>query len=87
MDSVSYSLLNETKTDLIKFRSPWKQLPCKPDIKPNNCKFKFHTHTKCIGIFIGKVISWNKQIDFLHSKLRRANGIYYSIFYSHLLQG
>ena len=35
--------LNKTKTELIIFRSPWKQLPREPDIRLNNCKLKLHT--------------------------------------------
>ena len=38
-------------------------------------KLKLHTHVKHLGIFIDKVLSWNKQIDILCSKLSRANGI------------
>ena len=34
--------LNETKTELITFRSPWKHLPREPDIRINNYKFKLH---------------------------------------------
>ena len=89
-------LLNETKTELIIFRLLWKQLP----ILNFNCKLKLHTQVKYVGIFIDEVLSWNKQIDILCSKLSRANGILsklrhfpplktclsvcYSIFYSYL---
>ena len=88
--------LTETKTELIIFRSSSKQLPQEYDIRLNNCKLKLHTHVKYLVIFIDKVLSWNKQIDILCSKLSRAKLrhlallkacllVHYSIFYSHLL--
>ena len=56
--------LNENKTELIKFRSPWKHLLREPDIRINNCKFKLDSHIKQLGILIiNEVLSWNKQID------------------------
>ena len=67
--------LNETKTELIIFRSPWKHLPREPDIKINNCKFKLHSHVKHLGILIDEVLSWNKQIDDICTMLARANSI------------
>ena len=58
---------------------------------------------KYLGILIDEVLSWNKQIDEICSKLSRANGIlsklrhfvpqnicksvYFSIFYTHLIYG
>ena len=93
--------LNETKTEPIIFRLPWKQLPREPDIGLNNCKLRLHTHVKYLGIFIDEIVSWKKQTDIFCSKLSRANGIvsklrlfaplktclsvYYPIFYSHPL--
>ena len=95
--------LNETKTKLIMFRSPWKYLPRGPDIRINNYKLKLHSHIKYLGILIDEVLSWNKQIDDICTKLARANGIlsklrhfvpkktcvsvYFSLFYSHILYG
>ena len=67
--------LNETKTEFIIFRSPWKHLPREPDIRINNYKLKLRPHIKYLGILIGKVLSWNKQIDDICTKLARANGI------------
>ena len=67
--------LSETKTRLIRFRSPWKHLPCEPDIRINNYKLKLHSHIKYLGILIDEVLSWNKQIDDICTKLARANGI------------
>ena len=67
--------LNETKTELIIFRSPWKHLPREPDIRINNYKLKLHSHIKYLGILIDEVMSRNKQIDDICTKLARANGI------------
>ena len=67
--------LNETKTELIIFRSPWKHLPGEPDIRINNYKFKLHSHMKYLGILIDKVLSWNKKIDYICTKLPRGNFI------------
>ena len=57
------SSLNETKTELIIFRSPWKHLPREPDIRIDKHKLKLHSHVKYLGILINEVLSWNKQID------------------------
>ena len=67
--------LNEAKTELIIFRSPWEHLPREPDIRLNNYKLKLHSHIKYLGILIDEVLSWNKQIDDICTKLARANGI------------
>ena len=95
--------LNETKTELIIFRSPRKNLPREPDIRINNYKLKLDSHVKYLGILIDEVLSWNKQIESICMKLARANGIhsklcyfvpkdictsaYYSLFYTHLIYG
>ena len=92
---------NETKNELIIFRSPWKHLPCEPDIRINNYKLKLRFHIKYLGILIDKVLSWNKQTDDICTKLARADGIlsklrhyvpkktcpsvYFSLFYSHVV--
>ena len=69
--------LNKTKTELIIFRLPWKQLPYESDIRLNNCKLKLHAHVKYIGIFIDKNLSWiNKLTLAICSKLIRANGVF-----------
>ena len=47
------------------FRSPWKQLPRKPDIRLSNCKLKILNNVKYLEIFIiDEVLSWNKQTDY-----------------------
>ena len=95
--------LNETKTELIIFRSPWKHLPREPDIRINNYKLKLHSHIKYLGILIDEVLSWNKQIDNICTKLARASGrisklryfvpkktcvsVYFSLFCSHIFYG
>ena len=47
--------LNETKTELIIFRFPWKHLTRELDIRINNCKLKLHSHIKYLGIFINEI--------------------------------
>ena len=73
--------LNETKTEVIVFRSPWKHLPHEPDIRINSYKLKLHSHIKYLGMLIDEVLSWNKQIDDICTKLARANGILSKIRY------
>ena len=67
--------LNETKTELIIFRSPWNHLPREPDTGINNYKLKLHSHIKYLGILIDELLSWNKQIEYICTKLARTNGI------------
>ena len=94
--------LNAEKTELIIFHSPRKVVP-HISIKIDNVKLKPCNSVQYLGISIDEVLSWNKQIEDLCKKLRRANGIlakirhyiskktciavYYSIFYTHLLYG
>ena len=49
--------LNETKTELIIFRSTWKHLPHEPDIRLYNYKLKSHSHIKYLDILIDEVLS------------------------------
>ena len=95
--------LNQTKTGLIIFRSPQKNLPHEPDLKINNYKLKLHSHVKYIRILIDEVLSWNKQIESICMKLATANGILsklsyfvpkdicisvcFSLFYTHFIYG
>ena len=67
--------LNETKTELIIFRSPRNHLLREPGIRANNHKLKLHSHIKYSGILIDEVLSWNKQIDDICTKLATANDI------------
>ena len=67
--------LNETKTEIVIFRSPRKNLPREPDIRINNYKLKLHSHVKYLGVLIDEVLSWNKQIEPICMRLARANGI------------
>ena len=53
---------NETKTELIIFRSLWNHLTREPDIG-TNYKLKLHSHIKYFDILIDEILSWNKQID------------------------
>ena len=95
--------LNETKTELIIFRSSRENLPRESDIRINNYKLKLHSHVKYLGVVIDEVLSWNKQIESICMKLARATGIlsklryfvpkdisisvYYFLFYTHLIYG
>ena len=73
--------LNENKTELITFRSLSKHLPREPDIRINNYNLKLHANIKYLGILIDKVLSCNKQIDDICTKLARANGIFSKLRY------
>ena len=69
----------------------------------NNYKLKLHSHTKYLGMLIDEMLSSNKQIENICTKLARANSIllklrhflpkktcasaYFSLFYSHVLYG
>ena len=95
--------LNETKTELIVFRSSQNHVPRKIDIRFNKYRLKPTKQVKYLGIFFDEVLSWNKQIENLCLKLSRTNGVisklrhyvplqicksvYFSIFYSYLLYG
>ena len=95
--------LNESKTEMIIFRPPKKDLSEMPNIKINNFKLSVSPDVTYLGVTIDEVLSLNKQIDNICQKLGRANGImsklrhfvplhvcimvYYSIFYCYLLYG
>ena len=66
--------LDETKTELIIFRSPQKNLPQEPDIRINNYKLTLHSYVKYLGILINGVLFWNKQIESIYMKLAGWNG-------------
>ena len=55
--------LNETKAELIIFKSTVKNVPCESYVRINNCKLKLQSHTKYLGILFNGVLPWNKQID------------------------
>ena len=67
--------LNESKTELIIFRSPLKNLRRESDIRINNCKLKLYNHVKYLGILIDEVLSRNKQIESICAKLAGSSGI------------
>ena len=71
--------LNQTKTELIIFRSLRKNLPKEPEIRINNYKLKLHNHVKHLGILIDEVSSWSKQIESICMKLARVNGILFKL--------
>ena len=49
--------LNETKTEVIIYRTLWKQLLLEPGIRLNNCKLKLYPRVRYLGIFIDEVLS------------------------------
>ena len=67
--------LNEAKAELIIFISPGNRLPSDPEIKIKNYKQMLDQFVKHLGVFIDEVLSWNKQIDMICSKLSRTNEI------------
>ena len=68
--------LNETKAELIVFRSPWKHLPYKPDIAINNYNLTSNNPLiKIPCIRIDEILFWNEQIDATCTKPDKANGI------------
>ena len=95
--------LNETKTELIFFRSKRRILDRNVIIKLNGKKLRPVNHVKYLGIYIDRNLSWDFHIIELSKKLSRANGIlsklrhnaprevclnvYYALFYSHLIYG
>ena len=95
--------LNESKTEMIIFHSPFKQVPSNFSIKINNFKLVKQQNVGYLGVRIDEVLSWNKQIDIISTKLCNVNAIisklryfapikvllslYYSLFYSCILYG
>ena len=94
--------LNESKTELIIFCSINK--PCKfPHVRSNDFELKPCQFVTYLGVTIDEVLSWNKQIELICSKLSRTNGImsklryyvpqktcisiYYCLFQSYILYG
>ena len=69
------SVINHELKLLVQWFQSRKHLPREPDIRINNYKLKLHSHIKYLGILIDEVLSWNKQIDDICTKLARANGI------------
>ena len=56
--------MNETKTDLVIFRSPMENLPTNFSIKINKFKLKPVDVVKCLGLYIDETLSWNNHIIF-----------------------
>ena len=92
--------LNAEKTEYIIFRQKQKVVNFNLKIKINGKKLDPSNHIKYLGIFLDENLNWEKQINVLTSKLRKANGalaklrhyipteilisIYYAIFNCHL---
>ena len=71
----SNKTLNESKSELIIFRSQRKNLPQESEIKINNYKLKLNGHVKYPETLIDEVLTCNKQIASTSMKLARANDI------------
>ena len=56
--------LNETKTELIIFRSPWKHLPCEPDIRNITSSTQVYLLMKCCPRMSKKIISVQSLCSF-----------------------
>ena len=94
--------LNESKTELILFR-PMHKKSQYLNVRLNNFVLKPCKSVVYLGVTIDEVLSWNKQIEILCSKLSRTIGIlsklryyvphktcitiYYSLFQSYILYG
>lgn len=48
--------LNETNTELIMPRLPWKRFWSESNIRLWSCKLKVHTHIKYLGVFMDEVL-------------------------------
>ena len=68
--------LNESKTELMIFRSSQNQLelPCEIQIRFNKFRLKPTKEVKYLGVFFDEFLTWKKQIDTLCLKLSRSNG-------------
>ena len=67
--------LNESKTELIIFQSPNRRLQSKISIKLNNYKLCLKPDVTYLGVTIDEVLSWQKHIQNVSSKLSSVNGI------------
>ena len=95
--------LNEKKTEMVLFHSPFKKTSLNISIKLNNSRLERLHDVGYLGIQIDEYLSWKKQIQNVCVKLSRTNGIlsilrhyapknvllsiYYSLFYSYILYG
>ena len=94
--------LNAGKTELIFFHSHQHSLNYDEiSINVNGLKLSLVDKIKYLGMHIDKYLTWNYHVQYLSTKLSRANGIlsklrhsapletclqvYYAIFYSHLI--
>ena len=95
--------LNVSKTEIILFRSSYKNITKKLNFRISGQKIKLSDYVKYLGIYLDKHLNWNKHLTILKPKLTRANGmlakvrhyvpyetlkpIYCAIFNSHLTYG
>ena len=92
--------LNSTKTELLLFRSKRKSTYYDAKFKIHGKRLYPSKVVKYLGVFIDEDLNWNSHIDFVCSKLKRANGalskirhyvskdvllsLYYALFHSHM---
>jgi hypothetical protein len=92
--------LNATKTEVIIFRNPKKQLNYDVKLKLNGKYLLPSSHVKYLGILIDEHLAWNFHLNSLATKLRKTNGIiskllhfvprstmrsiYFALFHSHI---
>ena len=92
--------LNATKTEVIIFRNPKKQLNYDIRLKLNGKYISPSSHVKYLGILLDEHLSWNFHLNSLATKLRKTNGIisklrhfvprstmrsiYFALFHSHI---
>lgn len=95
--------INESKTELLIFRSTNCKVPKDFYITINDCKVFPQKFVKYVGIFLDEHLTWKKQISSLCIKLSKSVGaisklrhftstkvcvsIYYALFFSHLSYG
>ena len=92
--------LNTSKTEMLIFRSIRKKLDYEVKIKINGHRLRPSNVVKYLGIFIDEHLNWRHHINFVCTKLKRANGalsklrhyvdkktltsLYYSLFHCHV---
>ena len=67
--------LNCSKTELIIFRNPKKQINYDPKIKINGKKLVPSQSVKYLGIILDPNLTWSPHVDSLSAKLSRATGM------------
>ena len=95
--------INESKTEVVVFRSPNVNIPPNFIIKINKSKMMPCKYVKYVGVLIDEHLTWDYHIESVSKKLSQTVGIltklrhyaplksliavYYALFYSHLTYG